>query len=174
MTNSFKYSIRPLTQEDEPFLWQMLYEAAHLAEEGESTVEAVRNHPLIAKYVKNWGRKNDFGFLAWELTNHQPVGAVWARLFTGEKQGLGYIDDVTPELAIAVLPQHRGKGIGRQLLVSLLAAAKLSYPSISLSVRSSNLDAIHLYKELGFAMIEGSETINRVGGISFTMKLSFC
>lgn len=174
MANILKYSIRPLTQEDEPFLWQMLSEAAHLAEESESTVQAVRNHPLIAKYVKNWGRKNDFGFLAFELNSNQPVGAVWARLFTGEEQGFGYIDDVTPELAIAVLPQHRGKGIGRQLLVSLLASAKLSYPSISLSVRSSNLDAIHLYEELGFTIIEGSETINRVGGISFTMKLSFC
>lgn len=27
---SMDYFIRPLTQEDEPFLWQMLYEAAHI------------------------------------------------------------------------------------------------------------------------------------------------
>ncbi|MEH2303022.1 hypothetical protein PQG02_06435 [Nostoc sp. UHCC 0926] len=35
------YSIRPLTQEDEPFLWQMLYEAAHMVEEGNLTVPDV-------------------------------------------------------------------------------------------------------------------------------------
>ena len=48
------YSIRPLAQEDEPFLWQMLYEAAHLVEEGNLTVQDAKNNPDLAKYVKNW------------------------------------------------------------------------------------------------------------------------
>ncbi len=28
------YRIRPVTKDDEPFLWEMLYHAAHMAEEG--------------------------------------------------------------------------------------------------------------------------------------------
>jgi ribosomal protein S18 acetylase RimI-like enzyme len=164
------YSIRSLTQEDEPFLWQMLYEAAHMAEEGESTVQAVVNHPLIAKYVNNWGRANDLGFVAIELNDNQPVGAAWLRLFTGDDKGFGWIDHTIPELAIAVLPGYTNQGVGTQLLARLLSAAKASYRSVSLSVRSSNR-ALSLYERSGFKIIEGSETINRTGGTSFTMKV---
>ncbi|MEG4959139.1 MULTISPECIES: GNAT family N-acetyltransferase [unclassified Microcoleus] len=170
MGKVWDYSIRPLTQEDEPFLWQMLYEAAHMAEEGESTVQAVVNHPLIAKYVKNWGRANDLGFAAIELNGSQPVGAAWLRLFTEDDKGFGWVDDTTPELAIAVLPEYTNQGVGTQLLARLLSAAKVSYRSVSLSVRSSNR-ALSLYERCGFKLIEGSETINRTGGTSFTMKV---
>lgn len=170
MGKVWDYSIRPLTQEDEPFLWQMLYEAAHMAEEGESTVQAVVNHPLIAKYVKNWGRANDLGFAAIELNGSQPVGAAWLRLFTEDDKGFGWVDDTTPELAIAVLPEYTTQGVGTQLLARLLSAAQVSYRSVSLSVRSSNR-ALSLYERCGFKLIEGSETINRTGGTSFTMKV---
>ncbi|MEG3924595.1 MULTISPECIES: GNAT family N-acetyltransferase [unclassified Microcoleus] len=166
------YSIRPLTQEDEPFLWQMLYEAAHMAEEGESRVQAVVNHPLIAKYVKNWGGANDLGFAAIELNANQPVGAAWLRLFTEDDKGFGWVDDTIPELAIAVLPEYTNQGVGTQLLDRLLSAAKVSYRSVSLSVRSSNR-VLSLYGRSGFKVIEGSETINRTGGTSFTMKVDF-
>ncbi|MEG3899674.1 MULTISPECIES: GNAT family N-acetyltransferase [unclassified Microcoleus] len=163
------YSIRPLTQEDEPFLWQMLYEAAHMAEEGESTVQAVVNHPLIAKYVKNWGRASDLGFAS-ELNGSQLVGAAWLRLFAEDDKGFGWVDDTTPELAIAVLPEYTNQGVGTQLLARLLSAAQVSYRSVSLSVRSSNR-ALSLYERSGFKVIEGSDTINRTGGTSFTMKV---
>ncbi len=172
MDKILDYSIRLLTQEDEPFLWPMLYVAAHMAEEGESTVQAVVNHPLIARYVKDWGRANDLGFVAIELNSSQPVGAAWLRLFTGDEKGFGWIDDTIPELAIAVLPEYTNQGVGTQLLAPLLSAAKASYPAVSLSVRSSNL-ALNLYERSGFKVIEGSETINRTAGTSLTMKIDF-
>ncbi|MBE8985833.1 GNAT family N-acetyltransferase [Nostoc sp. LEGE 12450] len=166
------YSIRPLTQEDEPFLWLMLYEAAHLENEGNLTVQDAINNPDLAKYVKNWGCKDDSGFIAILETSNQPVGSAWLRLLTGENKGYGYVDDQTPELAIAILPQHRNKGIGTQLLTHLLAAAQTSYSSISLSIRATN-PALSLYKRFGFEIILGSEIINRVGSISFKMKMDF-
>ncbi|MEG4167405.1 MULTISPECIES: GNAT family N-acetyltransferase [unclassified Microcoleus] len=172
MSQILHYSIRPLTQEDEPFLWKMLYEAAHMAEEGESTVQAVVNHPLIAKYVKNWGRANDLGFAAIKLNGNQPVGAAWLRLFTEDDKGFGWVDNTIPELAIAVLPEYTNQGVGTQLLDRLLSAAKVSYRSVSLSVRSSNR-VLSLYERSGFKVIEGSATINRTGGTSFTMKGDF-
>ncbi len=172
MNTILDYYIRPLTQEDEPFLWPMLYEAAHVAEEGESTVEAVVNHPLIAKYVKDWGRASDMGFAAIELNSSQPIGAAWLRLFTGDDKGFGWVDDTIPELAIALLPEYTNQGIGTQLLARLLSAAKASYRSVSLSVRSSN-PALNLYQRSGFKVIEGSETINRTGGTSLTLQIDF-
>ncbi|MDZ8235987.1 MAG: GNAT family N-acetyltransferase [Nostoc sp. ChiQUE01a] len=164
------YSICPLTEKDQPFLWQMLYEAAHLGEEGNFSVEDAMNHPDLVKYVKNWGGKDDSGFVAILESTNQPVGAAWLRLLTGENKGYGYICDRIPELAIAILPEYRNQGIGTQLLKHLLAAAKTSYPSVSLSTRKTN-PALALYKRLGFEFVPGSETINRVGGISLKMKV---
>ncbi|WP_138497929.1 GNAT family N-acetyltransferase [Nostoc sp. PA-18-2419] len=166
------YSICSLIAKDEPFLWQMLYEAAHLEREGNLTVQDLMNHPDLAKYVKNWGHKDDSGFVAILVSSNQPVGAAWLRLLTGENKGYGYISDRTPELAIAILPEYQNQGIGTQLLKYLLAAAKTSYPSISLSIRATN-PAFALYQRLGFAVVPGSETINRVGGISLKMKIDF-
>ncbi|MBD2211548.1 GNAT family N-acetyltransferase [Nostoc linckia FACHB-104] len=166
------YVISPITPEDEPFLWQMLYEAAHLAEEGNLTVEDLMHHPDLAKYVKNWHDKNDMGYVAALIPSYQPVGAAWLRLLTEENKGYGYVDDQTPELAIAVLPEYRNQGIGTQLLHHLLAIAPAYYPSISLSIRSSN-PALNLYQRLGWQVVEGTEIINRVGGTSFIMKIDF-
>jgi ribosomal protein S18 acetylase RimI-like enzyme len=166
------YLIRPLIQEDKAFLWQMLYEAAYLVEEGNLTVQDAMNHPDLAKYVKDWGLKDDSGFVAILKSSNQPVGAVWLRLLTGENKGYGYVDDQIPELAIAILPQYRNKGIGTQLLTHLLAAAKTSYPSISLSTRATN-PAVGLYKRFGWKVLADSETTNRVGSVSFKMKIDF-
>jgi ribosomal protein S18 acetylase RimI-like enzyme len=158
-------SIYPLQLEDEPFLWEMLFEAAHLAEDGETSVQAAMNNPQLAKYVRNWGRKNDLGFGAIDLETNQRIGAAWLRLFPETDRGYGYINDRTPELAFAVLPTYRGRGIGTRLLVHLLDAAKDLYPAVSLSVRTDN-PVIHLYRRLGFQEVAGSETINRTGGTS--------
>lgn len=165
------FLIRPIIKDDEPFLWEMLYEAAHLGEEG-ATVQAVKNHPEIAKYVEGWGRVGDMGCVATLINSNQPIGAVWVRLLTGGNKGYGYVNDATPELAIAVLPEHRGKGAGTQLLKNLLAAAKDSYLSVSLSTRVTN-PALHLYERMGFKIIDGSDLINRTGSTSLTMKVDF-
>lgn len=164
------YLIRPLIQKDEPILWQMLYEAAQMREEGQ-TIQDAMNHPDLAKYVKNWGCVNDMGFVGILLGTNQPIGSAWLRLLTGENKGYGYIDNQTPELVIGILPEYRNQGLGTQLLKHLLTAAKELYPSISLTVRESN-PALHLYKRFGWKIVDGSEKINRFGGISFKMKLN--
>lgn len=143
-----------------------------MAEEGEPLVQAVMNHPDLTGYVKDWGCASDLGFIAIELNSNQLIGAAWLRLRTGDAQGYGYVDDSTPELSIAVLPEHRGKGVGTQLLTRLLEVVKGTYPSVSLSVRATN-PALRLYKRLGFKVVDGSEIINRTGGTSFKMKVDF-
>jgi ribosomal protein S18 acetylase RimI-like enzyme len=165
------YLIRPATPQDEEILWQMLYEAAHMEEAGE-TMETAKANPSLAKYAQAWGQPHDLGVVAWTESDQRPAGAAWLRLFQGEQRGYGYMNDETPELAIATLPDHRGQGLGTLLMIHLLAEARQKYPAISLSVRAEN-PAVHLYERFGFKLVPGSQLINRVGTVSQTMVLDF-
>jgi ribosomal protein S18 acetylase RimI-like enzyme len=73
--------------------------------------------------------------------------------------------DVTPKprpiyahcgvLGIALLPEFRGRGIGRQLIDrALIAARAFGFHRIELTVRENNANAIELYKTVGLE-IEG-------------------
>jgi N-alpha-acetyltransferase 10/11 len=53
---------------------------------------------------------------------------------------------------IGVLPQHRGKGLGRALLEA--CEAQLTTERIRLSVRASNTEAIHMYKKAGYRHLD--------------------
>ena len=145
----------------------MLYYASHANDNDGTNVGDVMINPELAKYVSNWGRDGDLGFMA---VAEQPFGAVWARLFVGPNKGYSQVDDKTPELAIAVHPDYIGRGIGTQLMRHFLEKAKPIYPGIALNVRSDN-PALRLYQRLGFEIV--SEMINRVGGKSYDMRITF-
>lgn len=159
------YAIRALTVEDEKTLWTMLMYAAH-----EPSLEAVQRQSCLTRYVQGWGRIGDMGFVA--CVGELSIGAGWVRLWPMDDRGFGGIDDVTPELAMAVLPDYRGQGVGTQLLSRILAAAQGLFPAICLSVRAENPVA-NLYQRAGFTKVEGSEVVNRTGGLSFTMVRQF-
>ena len=162
MVTSSSYTVQPITPADEPFLWEMLYQALYAPEGSAPFPRDVVRHPAISRYVQGWGRPDDSGFLAVEGNREQPVGATWIRLLTGDNKGYGYVDDATPELSIAVMPEHRGRGVGTSLLLHLLSAVKGRYPAISLSVSADN-PALRLYQRLGFAVVKTS-------GTSLTMR----
>jgi thioredoxin reductase len=87
-----------------------------------------------------------------------PVGAAWYRLFDNDRPGYGFVDERTPELAIAVVPNARGKGVGTALLEALLRDARAAgYPTISLSVDRANAGAIELYGRHGFEQVAEDE-----------------
>src|SRR5258708_40309487 len=95
--------IRPLRRDDEPFLWEMLYYAAHLPEDGETSSDAVKNNPGLQKYVQGWERETDMGVIALQSHDQRPLGAAWIRLLIEDEKMSRLIPDGTPELAIAVL-----------------------------------------------------------------------
>lgn len=161
VNNFTKYKVRPLVPADQPFLWEMLYQSLYVPKNSAPFERDIVNHSDIAKYVKGWGRADDSGFVAVD-ENNQPIGAVWLRLFKDEEKGFGYVDDKTPELGMAVLPEYRGKGVGTILLSRLIKAAEDAYEYISLSVAVEN-SALHLYQRLGF------EAVTKCGD-SITMK----
>jgi ribosomal protein S18 acetylase RimI-like enzyme len=151
MKKAMEYSIRFLMPSDQMFLWEMLYQSLYVPKGAAPFERSVVNRPEIARYVKDWGRENDSGFVAVD-GNNRPIGAIWLRLLKDDEKGSGYVDDETPELGMAVLPEYRGLGIGTSLLARLTEAAGASYESISLSVANGN-PALRLYQRAGFVVV---------------------
>jgi ribosomal protein S18 acetylase RimI-like enzyme len=116
----------------------------------------------VALYVKAWGRPGDTAVIA--IDNGFPVGAAWYRLFTERRPGFGFVDERTPELAIAVVPSARGRGIGSALIDALsVRAREAGHQAISLAVDRTNEGAIDLYRRHGFEAVDE-------GGDSVTMR----
>ena len=162
--------IRPVRHDDEPFLWQMLYYAAHLQEEGETSWEAAKTHREVQCHVQGWGHETDLGVLALHPHDQRPLGAAWMRVPRSPQTLSSRSPADTPELVIAVLPDAQGQGIGTQLLTHLLALASRVYPAVMLTVRTSN-PARFLYERMGFERV--ATVRNRIGGESWLMLLRF-
>jgi ribosomal protein S18 acetylase RimI-like enzyme len=162
------YTIRHAAPADEPFLWQMLYYAANMAEDGAASGDDAKPHPYLAKYVRGWGRAGDLGTIA-VGEGAQPLGAAWVRLLIGAEKNYAAVADGVPELAVAIRPQYIGQGIGAGLLARLLDDARAIYPAVVLSVRAAN-PARRLYERLGFVVVD--TVVNRVGGESAVMLRS--
>ena len=136
--------IRPAGAQDLPFLRDMLRHAYYARWGSEADVP-------LERYVVGWGRRGDDALVA--IDEFQPVGAAWFRLFEADEPGYGFVDENTPELTIAIVPSRRGKGLGEQLLISLLDRAREEgYARISLSVEADN-PAIRLYEQHGFTRV---------------------
>ena len=160
--SDLNYIIRPLTQADEPLLLEMLYHAIYVPEGQALPKPGVLNAPEIARYVSDWGQAGDGGFFALDAEGKEAIGAAWIRLLRGDNKGFGYVDDATPELSVAVLPEYRGQGIGTALLTELLRIASVHHDAVSLSVDAGN-PALRLHERLGFDVVGAS-------GASLTMR----
>lgn len=140
--------LRPARVDDvELIRWALLTALAWTAERERLVREVTLDHPEIARYHQAWGRRGDLGIVA---TAGDVVGVCFCRLFTADDHGHGYIDERTPELAVAVRDDFRGQGLGTRLMTELAGAARdEGYAHLSLSVDSDN-PARRLYERLGY------------------------
>jgi GNAT superfamily N-acetyltransferase len=142
--------IRPARADDLPFLWEMLFEAAAVAE----SVRALGKEqalllPEVRKYLEGWGRAGDQAVVATEHGG-QRVGAASARCSSAEGAGFGFVAPEVPELSVAVIPDMRGQGVGGALIKELVIRVRAAgYKAMSLSVDRQN-PARSLYQRLGF------------------------
>jgi ribosomal protein S18 acetylase RimI-like enzyme len=108
-------------------------------------------HPDVACYHRDWGRSGDVVIKA--FAGDAVAGATFARLFTDDDHGHGYVDESTPELGIGVHADYRRQGIGRRLMTELAEAARADgVDRLSLSVNNPN-PSKHLYKSLGYRTV---------------------
>jgi GNAT superfamily N-acetyltransferase len=148
--------LRAASSDDLELLKRALFEAVSWNPERElPPYEFVIAHPELARYHDGWGRTGDLGVIA--ERDGEALGAALCRLFTAENHGHGYVDDETPELAVAVWDGHRGEGIGTQLMDAIEQAARdAGCSQISLSVDADN-PARRLYERLGYATLTVDE-----------------
>jgi ribosomal protein S18 acetylase RimI-like enzyme len=147
------YTIRDATDDDLPVIKRVLYEAVAWDPSSRlPPMEAVVDHPEMARYHRDWGRRGDLAVVAEQ--DGEVVGGALCRLFTDEDHGEGYYDEETPELGVAVWDAHRGAGLGTRLIAALEQRAVADeLEAMSLSVESAN-PARRLYRRLGYETVE--------------------
>lgn len=146
-----RYTTRLAMLSDAIFLRSMLAEAAAPLGKDRPTPDQLLSNPQVTAFVDGWGRPGDHGMVA--EAELEPVGAAWFRVFPDDDPEGGFVGGETPELLIALSPEHRGKGVGGLLLSALLDKAREERKaSVGLNVPRGNLPAVALFRSHGFVV----------------------
>lgn len=140
--------IREMQKNEYCLLSDFLYEAIFVPDGIEPPPKSILNCPELQIYISDFGTDRNDKALAAEVEG-KIVGVIWARIM----KDYGHIDENTPSLAMSVLKEYRGKGIGTALLNHMLIEEKTAgHAKLSLSVQKDNY-AVKLYRKGGFITI---------------------
>lgn len=138
--------LRPLRDEDLPFLRELY---------GSTRADELAQVP--------WSPAEKAAFLDMQFdAQHRHYRAAFpeARFevieIDGRPAGRLYVDRRAEEIRVidvALLPEHRGRGLGTSLLEALLAEASRARLPVTLHVEPFN-PAVRLYDRLGFSVVE--------------------
>jgi len=77
-------------------------------------------------------------------------------------------------VSVAVIDEHRGKGVGSELVNESLKGVKMRQcGEMYLEVRCSNNDAVRLYEKLGFSIMQRLKAYYRDGEDAYVMAIDF-
>jgi GNAT superfamily N-acetyltransferase len=154
-------AIRDLRADELPFLREMLYAALAWRPDAElPPAQWVLAHDQVVVFHEGWGRHGDVALVA-EHRNRR-AGLAWYRLFAQDSHGEGFVDPATPELAIAVVADLRGRGVGQRLMEAIHERARADgIERLSLSVDAEN-PAKRLYERLGYVDYEPDDGLGRM------------
>jgi ribosomal protein S18 acetylase RimI-like enzyme len=154
MTNNI--SIRKMLPAEYPLLEDIMDEAIYHPDPANPYPKEVIYYPQVRIYWDNWGEgKNDHCLVV--VMDNKIAGAVWIRTFQGELKGYGFINEQTPEIAIALFEEYRNQGIGTRMMERMIELMKTEgYTQVSLSITKGN-PAIRLYERLGFTTVDENE-----------------
>lgn len=141
--------IREWKPGESALLNDFLYLSIFVPEGEDPPPRSILDKPELRVYVDRFGEGIADRCLLAEADG-AVVGAAWARIM----DDYGHVDDDTPSLAVSLLPEWRGRGIGRALLEGLFSLlAEAGWRRVSLSVQTANR-AMRLYERLGFETVE--------------------
>lgn len=147
-----EYSVRKMQPSEYALLDDFLYNAIFIPQGVTSPPKSIIKNDDLQVYVKDFGNRKDDNALVAEI-NGKIVGAVWSRIMND----YGHIDDDTPSLAISLYKEFRGRGIGTELMKSMLSLlARRGYKRASLAVQKANY-AVKMYKKVGFVTLTENE-----------------
>jgi GNAT superfamily N-acetyltransferase len=130
-----------------------LYQGLQIAKGEAAPSRDIAQRPEFARYVEDWGRAGDTGFVAYDAKQKgELLGAVWLRIPMAQHASEA---ESTPELAFVVKPGHRRHGIGAALLTQLVKANP-QQSMISIRAPADN-PAVRLYERFGFKIVQKSE-----------------
>jgi ribosomal protein S18 acetylase RimI-like enzyme len=142
-----KLCVREISAADHILMPDFLYHAIFVPPSVLRPSMEITYRPEIYIYINGYGKPGDTGAVA--EYGGRAVGMAWARLI----HAYGHLDKETPELAISVLPEYRGLGIGTKLMTKLFdLLAMAGYKRISLSVNKNN-PAVRFYQRHGYETI---------------------
>ena len=151
-----KVLIRTILPTEYSLLEDIMYEAIYHPDPKNPYPKEVIYYPQVRVYWDNWGAMKDDHCLV-ALIDDKIIGAVWIRTFQEEMKGYGYIDEYTPEVAIALFEEYRNQGIGTELMKQMIILMKeKNFRQVSLSITKGN-PAVQLYDRLGFNVIDEKE-----------------
>jgi ribosomal protein S18 acetylase RimI-like enzyme len=88
--------------------------------------------------------------------DQMPDASYQVVLVDGDPTGRLYVDRREDEISvvdIALLPEHRGRGLGTKLMLDVLAEADAAGKRVTIHVERFNR-ALSLYERLGFVQVE--------------------
>ena len=126
----------------------MVYQGLQSGQGTNAPSREILKGPEFARYVEGWGQPGDAGFVALETEAQKPLGAVWCR--PSKAAARAENEAPVPELAWAVDPQHRRRGIGAALMTQWVKANP-EQSAVWLAVAANN-PAVRLYERFGFSV----------------------
>jgi len=144
-----KITVREIEKRNHPLLGDFLYHAVFVPPGQLPAARDVIFEPDVYVYINGFGAgAGDCGVVA-EEADGQVIGMAWTRIIPG----YGHIDKQTPELAISVLPELRGQGVGSLLMARLFELLReRGYSRTSLAVQQQNA-AARFYARLGYEVV---------------------
>lgn len=137
--------IRPIQKEDNVLIAKVIRRA--LEEYGEAKPGTVYTDPTTDDLFELFQKEKSIYFIA--TIDNEIVGGCGIYPTKGLPMGYGEL------VKLYLSSEHRGKGLGKQLMEKCMGAArKLGYTFLYLESIPALNDAVHLYKKVGFEKID--------------------
>ena len=140
-------TLRPITPEDEPFLFEV-YAAARMEELAQVPWDEAQKDTFLTFQFTAQQQHYQTKFADADFSVILDAGAPMGRLYVDRR-----VDEIRI-LDIALLPAHQGRGIGRDLIRDLLAEAAAAGKPVRIYVENYQHRAQALFKSLGFEQTE--------------------